>query len=108
MLACLMGRGAVRVAKRPRQKPFAARFPIRESRALETLAANMRELRKGLELSQTALAELIEVNQTEVSKLENGRGNPTIILAERLADALGVSLADLFTPEARARSTRIR
>jgi DNA-binding XRE family transcriptional regulator len=108
MLACLMGRGAVRVAKRPRQKPFATRFPIRESKALETLAANMRELRKGLELSQTALAELIEVNQTEVSKLENGRGNPTIILAERLADALGVSLADLFTPAVRARSTRIR
>ena len=107
MLACLIGHGAVWVAKRPRQKPFATRFPIRESRALKTLAANVRELRKRLELSQTALAESIAVDQTEVSKLENGRANPTIILAERLAEALGVSLADLFTPSAKAGSTRI-
>jgi transcriptional regulator with XRE-family HTH domain len=89
-----------------KQKPFAARFPKRASMALEALAENVRILRKIADFSQAALAAAIGVDQTEISKIENGRGNPSVILAERLAEALGVPLSDLFVPGARAKSSR--
>jgi transcriptional regulator with XRE-family HTH domain len=94
------------VPKKKKQKPFSARFPVRESAALEVLARNVQDLRKALGLSQTRLAASVEIDQNEVSKIENARANPTILLLERLADALGVSLPDLFIAGAAARSTK--
>jgi transcriptional regulator with XRE-family HTH domain len=77
---------------------FSARFPVRTSTALETLADNVRDLRKARDLSQAALA------GSEISKIENARGNPTVLFAERLAEALGVPLADLFVFRSRTKS----
>jgi ribosome-binding protein aMBF1 (putative translation factor) len=85
-------------------KPFSARFPVRTSTALEMLAENVRDRRKELGLSQATLAGSIAVDQTEISKLENARGNPSVLFAERLAEALGMSLADLFAPRSQAKS----
>jgi transcriptional regulator with XRE-family HTH domain len=91
--------------KRKKQpKPFSDRFPIRTSTALKMLAENVRDRRKALDLSQATLAASIAVDQTEISKIENGRGNPTVLFAERLAEALGVSLADLFAPRSEPKS----
>ncbi|WP_426440352.1 helix-turn-helix transcriptional regulator [Bradyrhizobium genosp. P] len=90
--------------KKPTQKPFSARFPVRASAALEILAENVRHRRKALNLSQAALADSIEVDQTEISKIENARGNPSVIFAERLAEALGVSIAELFASRSSAKS----
>ena len=87
--------------KKKEPKPFSARFPVRTSTALEMLAENVRDRRKALGLSQATLAASIAVDQTEISKIENNRGNPSVLLAERLAEALGVSLADLFAPVVR-------
>lgn len=82
-------------------KRFADRFPMRDSAILEILADNVPELRKASGLSQASLAVSVEIEQTEISKIENRRANPTIVTLERLADALGVPLPALLEPEAR-------
>ncbi len=46
--------------------------------------------------SQEALAEKAEVHATYVSMLERGVRKPTLEVADRLARALGVALADLI------------
>ena len=90
--------------KNKKPKPRSARFPVRTSTALETLAQNVRHRRMALEMSQDTLAASIAVDQTEISKIENARGNPSVLFAERLAEALGVSFTDLFTPRSEAES----
>jgi transcriptional regulator with XRE-family HTH domain len=91
--------------KKQTLKPFADRFPTRDSAILEILADNVRELRKESGLSQASLAGSVEIEQTEISKIENRRSNPTILTLERLADAFGVPLPALLEPEARQKKT---
>jgi transcriptional regulator with XRE-family HTH domain len=60
------------------------------------LGERIRELRKSRGLTQEQLAELIEVEQKHVSRLELGKSYPTIERLEKLADALKVPLRDFF------------
>lgn len=53
-------------------------------------------LRKKRNLTQTALAEILDVSNKVIWKWENGRSYPDISLIPRLANALGVSLDNLF------------
>lgn len=64
--------------------------------ARETLAYNLRVLRAKRGLSQIALA--VEANMTPatISAIENSEGNPTLAIVQRLADALGVKVEELF------------
>lgn len=57
---------------------------------------NLRELRLSRRLSQEALADVAAVHQTYLSDLENGKRNPSVLVLERLATALGVDVAALF------------
>lgn len=86
--------------KQPEQKQFAERFPARESAILTCLADNVRALRQECELSQEALADLTDIQQTDFSKIENRRSNPTVLTLERLAEAFGVTVPDLLQPGA--------
>jgi transcriptional regulator with XRE-family HTH domain len=61
------------------------------------LAWNLRTLRTRLGLSQERLAVDAEVDRAWVSELERGQGNTSIDLLDRLAAALGVPIADLFS-----------
>ena len=60
------------------------------------LARNLRILRKKAGLSQEAFADEAGVGRTYVSELERGKRNPTIVILERLAQALGVSAGKLL------------
>jgi transcriptional regulator with XRE-family HTH domain len=51
---------------------------------------NLRRLRVQRKLSQESLAVDAGVDVSYLSRLENGRENPTLLLLERLAKALGV------------------
>ena len=56
----------------------------------------IRELRKGFQLSQEALAYKAEVDRTYVTDVENGRRNVSLIILDRLIKALNVSIAEFF------------
>lgn len=47
-------------------------------------------------LSQEALAVEAEIDRTYVSRLERNLENPTVLVLERLAEALKCKIADLF------------
>jgi transcriptional regulator with XRE-family HTH domain len=59
------------------------------------VAAQVREIRRARHLSQRQLAGRMEVPRTYISKIENGKAIPTLGSLERLADALGVEVAQL-------------
>ncbi|MGJ4802914.1 helix-turn-helix domain-containing protein [Luteimonas sp. SDU82] len=65
-------------------------------RARECIGANIRRLREARGLSQERLAELAHLHRTYVSQLERCVTNISIDRLERLAQALGVPVADLL------------
>lgn len=59
----------------------------------------LEELRKRLGLRQEELAEALEVSRQTISSLENGRYNPSILLAFRIARYFGTSIEEIFIYE---------
>jgi transcriptional regulator with XRE-family HTH domain len=59
----------------------------------------LRRLRKAKKLTGLQLAELVGVSNNTISKVENGSQNAGRKLAQRLADALGVSIQELMSSE---------
>ena len=59
------------------------------------LAGNLLRMFK---LSQEALADRARLHWTYLSDLERGRQTPTVDVVNRLARALGVTLAEFFAP----------
>lgn len=65
---------------------------------------NLRTLRKAKRLSQSDLADMVNVTQSFISKIEKGDGNPSLDVIEAIARALGVTPIALFElPEFHAR-----
>lgn len=50
-------------------------------------------------MTQKQLAERSGINQADISRLENGNGNPSIRTLQRLATAMGMRLKICFEPE---------
>ncbi|MBQ3466523.1 MAG: helix-turn-helix domain-containing protein [Firmicutes bacterium] len=61
--------------------------------------AMIKRLREEKRITQQQLAEIMNVSDKAVSKWETGRGYPDITLIEPLAEALGVSVIELFSGE---------
>lgn len=59
-------------------------------------ARNLRSYRKSKGLSQEKLAELSNLHRTYVGSVERGERNISLDNMERLANALGINLADLL------------
>lgn len=59
--------------------------------------AMIRRLREQRNITQHQLAEKLKVTDKAISKWETGRGYPDITLVEPLAEALGVSVIELFS-----------
>lgn len=62
----------------------------------ELLGLKVKEFRKQRKITQEKLAEIIGVDNGYISKLEVGQNFPSINTLERIADALGVELYELF------------
>jgi transcriptional regulator with XRE-family HTH domain len=64
----------------------------------------IRQLRKERGLSQAKLAVMADMDPATLNRLERGTGNPNLKTLERVAEALGVEVADFF-PKAQRRSS---
>ena len=59
----------------------------------------LEELRRDRGISQEQLAEVLEVSRQTIGSLENGRYNPSIILAFKIARYFNMSIEDIFIYE---------
>lgn len=57
------------------------------------------ELRKNKGISQEELAAVLEVSRQTIGSLENGRYNPSITLAFKIAKYFELSIEDIFIYE---------
>lgn len=64
--------------------------------ALDVFARNLRAARVERGLTQERLAELADLHMTDVGRIERGERDPGIRTASKLAQGLGVPLADLL------------
>ncbi|MCA0032657.1 helix-turn-helix domain-containing protein [Mesorhizobium sp. B263B2A] len=62
----------------------------------EVFAQNLRALRRARGLSQEELAHQAGIDRTYISALERKVYNPSIDVVDRLAEVLGVDVADLL------------
>jgi XRE family transcriptional regulator, aerobic/anaerobic benzoate catabolism transcriptional regulator len=69
---------------------------------LERLAERVRTIRSGRGMSRRVLARQAGVSQRHLAQLEAGRGNVSILLLSRVAEALAVPLGDLIDDRERA------
>ncbi len=60
---------------------------------------NLEKIRKEKGLSQEELANILEVSRQTIGSLENGRYNPSIILAFKIARYFGLTIEDIFIYE---------
>lgn len=65
---------------------------------LKLFAGNVRAQRDRLGLSQEALADACSLDRTYVSGIERAKRNLGIRNIQRIAEALGVDVRDLFAP----------
>lgn len=63
---------------------------------LTQLGMRIRYLRKQKGMSQLDLALEADINKNYISDLERGSRNPSLLILERIAKALDVSLENLF------------
>jgi transcriptional regulator with XRE-family HTH domain len=62
----------------------------------EIFAYNLREKRRKRGFTQAQLAEKVNVSTHHIGMLEIARNYPTLDLAERIADTLGIEIYELF------------
>lgn len=60
---------------------------------------NLEKLRKEKKLSQEYLAQQLDVTRQTISSLENGRYNPSVILAFKIAKFFDLTIEDIFLYE---------
>ena len=64
-----------------------------------TMKNRLEQLRKERGIRQEELAAALEVSRQTIGSLENGRYNPSIILAFKIARYFGLSIEDIFIYE---------
>lgn len=65
---------------------------------LDEVGQRIRELRRGKGLTLEALSSMSGLSKSFLSDIERGRCDVTLTSLQRIADALGVGLSDLFPP----------
>lgn len=63
------------------------------------LSQNIKEKRKALALTQYQLAEMLNVEDKYISRLETGTSTPSFALLEKLSNIFSVELSELFLNE---------
>jgi len=63
------------------------------------MKTKMKEYRAKINLTQERLAQIVGVRRETIIFLEQGKYNPSLRLAYKVAQALGASIEELFTFE---------
>jgi XRE family transcriptional regulator, aerobic/anaerobic benzoate catabolism transcriptional regulator len=97
------------ISKRRLADEFAARRTGvgSEDNFLEFLGKRVRGLRARRGMTRKMMAKEADVSERHLAQLEAGQGNVSIVLLRRIAAALGVSLAEMFSPETETRNERV-
>jgi len=61
----------------------------------QRVGLNLQTLRKSKGFSQEELAHRADIHQTYLSGVERGKRNPSIVVLQRIAEALNADLQDL-------------
>lgn len=59
----------------------------------------LEEIRKSQGIKQEELADILEVSRQTISSLENGRYNPSILLAFKIAKYFNLTIEEIFIYE---------
>ena len=73
--------------------------PTTEADSLQFLGTRVRELRNRRGMTRKMVAHEADVSERHLAQLETGEGNVSIVLLRRIANALNVSLGELFSAE---------
>jgi len=76
----------------PTPSPKYAYAPV-----LVSLGEAIRTLRKAQGISQEELAHRSQIDRAYMSSVERGTQNPGVMTIIRIADALGIAVAEIFT-----------
>jgi len=71
---------------------------------LDTINKQIKKIRTTLKMTQKQLADLVDIDESMINKIENGHSTGSIRTLTKLAAALGVSIAELIgeqSPEQR-------
>jgi putative transcriptional regulator len=63
------------------------------------LKNRLEEIRKQRGIKQEELADILEVSRQTIGSLENGRYNPSILLAFKIADYFKMNIEEIFIYE---------
>ncbi|GAB1857346.1 hypothetical protein MHTCC0001_21820 [Flavobacteriaceae bacterium MHTCC 0001] len=64
---------------------------------LKKVGKNIANVRKLRDLTQEEVCTELEMDKPYLSSIENGRQNPTLLTLKKLADAIGVEVADILS-----------
>src|SRR5215467_1128833 len=70
-----------------------------ESDFLLSLGKRVREYRNRRGMTRKQVSQEADVSERHIAQLESGEGNISVVLLQRIAEALNVPLASLFTPQ---------
>lgn len=70
---------------------------MRRARDLRRFGDAVRRARAAVGLTQEGLAERAGIDRSYIGGVERGERNPTLSVIARIADSLGLSLAELFS-----------
>ena len=62
------------------------------------VSRNIQRIRREKDLSREEVAHRADIHQTYLSGVETGKRNPSILVVERIAKALGVDVSEIFKP----------
>ena len=60
------------------------------------MQTRIHELRKERKITQSELADAVNVSRQTIISLENGRYNASLVLAHKIAQFFGVNIEDIF------------
>ena len=69
---------------------------VRNKKLITLFGKRVRKLRQERKISMRHLADLADVDYTQIAKIENGKINTTISTAFAISQALDISIEELF------------